>query len=364
METRGRAVDVVDPDGRFVARALVDPDNNPALRVFSVRAGQLFNEPFLRRRLEQCLAWRQQQGHGRQGAFRLVSGDTEGIPAVTVDWYAGYLVVCFYSLLPTVHQEALVSALSTVQPLGVYLQHRPAPATGQPRPGAQLVAGSHAPPEVEVAEGRCRYAVDVSAPSNPGLFLDMRAGRELVARLSAGRRVLNCFSYTGAFSVVAAAHGAQAVVSIDSSARAHGRARRNFELNRLDLTDARYEFVTGDTFATLARLADRGREFELVILDPPTFSKAKGQTFTALKDYAELVQAAVSVLAPDGVLLACCNAAKLPAPDLDRALGRGAARVGRRLVVTEQLGLPPDFPVLPAFTEGAYLKILVARRVE
>jgi 23S rRNA (cytosine1962-C5)-methyltransferase len=177
--------------------------------------------------------------------------------------------------------------------------------------------------------------------------------------------VLNCFSYTGAFSVAAAAHGARSVVSVDSAARAHGRARRNFDLNRLDLGDPRFEFITGDAFATLARLSDRQRAFDLVILDPPTFSKgAKGQTFAALKDYAELVKAAVNVLAPDGVLVACCNAAKLPESDLDRALGRGAAWAGRRLVVTARIGLPSDFPVLPAFTEGAYLKILAARRLE
>jgi len=187
----------------------------------------------------------------------------------------------------------------------------------------------------------------------------MRRGREAVSRLAGGRRVLNCFSYTGAFSVVAAVHGATAVVSVDSASRAHGRARRNFDENRIPVEP--HEFITGDTFAVLAQLAERKRVFEMVVIDPPTYSTGKGRAFTALKDYAELVQATLPVLAPGGFLLACCNAAKLSAAELDRAVGRGASQANRRLVVAERLGLPPDYPVLPAFTEGDYLKILVAR---
>ena len=364
--SRARPFDIVDPEGQFVARALADPGNSPVLRVFSSKPGAAFDARYLRHRIGQCLEWRRQMGHGPQAGFRLLAGDAEGVPAVTADCFAEYMVVCFYSELATVYQEDLLAALfEAARPRGIYLQRRFAPpSSGASRAGAELVLGSAAPSEVVMLEGRCRFGVDVSAPGSPGLFLDMRHGRDLVARIAGGARVLNCFSYTGGFSVAAAVHGALEVVSIDSAARAHGRARRNFELNQLDLSAGRHEFITGDTFATLARLADRKRLFDLIVLDPPTFSKgAKGQTFAALKDYAELVRAAVEVLAPGGTLLACCNAARLPAADLDRAVGRGAARAGARLVVTGQLGLPADFPVLPAFTEGAYLKIISARRL-
>lgn len=356
----GTALDLVDPDGRFVGRALADPKGNPALRVFSGVEGEAFDAPYLRRRLQASLDVRRRLGHGTVDGYRLLSGDSEGVPAVTVDSYAGYLVVCAYSDLVTSFEQALVAALADlVHPPAIYVQRRAAPPAAGPRPGAELVFGQAAPPEVVLTEGRCRFVVDVSAPASPGLFLDMRRGREAVARLAGGRSVLNCFSYTGAFSVVAALHGARAVVSVDSASRAHGRARRNFDENRIPVEP--HEFITGDTFALLAQLAERHRTFEMVILDPPTYSTGKGRAFTALKDYAELVQATLPVLAPGGILLACCNAAKLSAGELDRAVGRGASQAGRRLVVSERLGLPPDFPVLPAFTEGDYLKILVAR---
>jgi len=356
----GSAVDLVDPEGRFVARALADPQQSLVLRVFSSDPQARFDSEYLRRTVRRC----QQRRQSLPGdCHRLVNGDSEGIPAVTVDRYGPYLVLCYYSTLVETFHTTLIEALVQVaRPTGIYLQRRHAPPTpGQPRPGAELVHGLAAPPGLAVVEGRCRYVVDVSAPASPGLFLDMRNGRAAVARLSGGRRVLNCFSYTGTFSVVAARHGAAVVVSVDSSARAHGRARRNFEENRIELQDPSYEFITGDAFATLARLLDHKRRFDLVILDPPTYSSAKGRTFAAPKDYADLVRAALEVIEPGGVLLACCNAAKLTASDLDRAVGRGAALASRRVVITERLGLPPDFPVLPVFIEGDYLKLLVGQ---
>ena len=151
------------------------------------------------------------------------------------------------------------------------------------------------------------------------------------------------------------------MVSVDAAARAHGRARRNFAENGLDAGEARYEFVTGDTFAALARFAERKRFFDLIILDPPTFSAAKGgPTFTALKDYAELVAAAAQVTAPAGLLIAASNAAKLPAAELERAIGRGASLARREALILEQIGQPLDYPVLPSFPEGAYLKLFLA----
>ena len=211
-------------------------------------------------------------------------------------------------------------------------------------------------------EGRAWFAVDVTAPLGTGLFVDMRMGRQIVAELAAGRRVLNCFSYTGAFSVVAGLHGAAEVVSVDSAARAHARARHNLTLNGLVTEQStRFEFVTGDAMASLTRWASRKRQFDLVVLDPPTFATAKGRTFTALRDYAELTASAVSVLAPGGLLCAASNAAKLSQEDFERAIGRGAVQAQRTAAVVQRSGQPEDFPVLPAFGEGRYLKFVTVR---
>src|SRR5262249_49900787 len=151
------------------------------------------------------------------------------------------------------------------------------------------------------AEGDAHFLVDPTAPHNVGLFPDLRLGREAVRALAKGARVLNLFSYTGAFSVYAALGGAAEVVAVDLSAKGHARARRNLELSGLD-PERNCEYYAEDVFKMLAKMAARGRTFDIVICDPPTFSQAKGRVFTALKDWAELGQAALGVLVPGGRL--------------------------------------------------------------
>ena len=364
-QSAGEAMDVVDSQGDFVARALVDPDGPLCLRVFSRRPGAVLDAPSVLRVLQRAAEGRRvalDVDLSPDACFRVLSGDSEGLPAVNVDRYANYLVVSFYSAVAERFLDPLVQGLVTVwRPEGIYLQRRylPAPA-GKPRPPGELVYGQVAPPEIIVREGRTRFAVDVTAPLGTGLFPDMRQGRRAVARLAAGRRVLNCFSYTGAFSVVAAHAGAREVVSVDTAARAHGRARRIFGLNGLDVT--RHEFITGDAFAVMARFADRQRQADLVILDPPTFSSgAKGRAFTATKDYADLVAAALAVMPAGGILLAASNASKLSPEDFERALGRGAQQASREILIAERLSQPSDYPATPLFVEGRYLKLVVCR---
>jgi 23S rRNA (cytosine1962-C5)-methyltransferase len=196
-----------------------------------------------------------------------------------------------------------------------------------------------------------------------GFFPDMRLGRDSVTRRAAERRVLNLFSYTGAFSVRAARAGATEVVAVDTSAKAHARARRNYELSGLD--PARMEQVTGEASKILERFLSRKRRFDVVICDPPTFAHGQGpgRSFSAASDLAELAGAAGAVLEPGGLLAFASNAAKLSAAEVDKALAEGAALRGFELRVIERQGLPPDFPVHPGFPEGNYLKFVLAVRV-
>lgn len=357
----GDTVDLVDTSGDFLARAVFDPGGPLALRIYAREAG---TELAPARSVQEAAALRRSLlDIDPSSCLRVLNGDSEGLPALNADRYGDYLVITMYSAVAERYVDQAVDALVEAwRPSGVYLQrrHQPAPQ-GKPRPPGELIRGTAAQPEVVVSEGPFRFAVDVSAPLGTGIFPDMRLGRQLVAKIAGGRRVLNCFSYTGAFSLVAALGGAKQVVSVDSAARAHARATRNFHLNGLDDGDDRFEFLTGDSFAVLARMAERKRRFDLVVLDPPTFSSTKGRTFTALKDYAELVAASLSLLDDGGLLLAASNAAKLPDVDFERAIGRGAERVQRRAVIVDRFGQPADYPAAPGFPEGRYLKVALVR---
>jgi 23S rRNA (cytosine1962-C5)-methyltransferase len=209
--------------------------------------------------------------------------------------------------------------------------------------------------EFEVEEEGLRFVVDVTAPVSPGLFLDLREGRRLCESLASGCDVLNLFSYTGAFALRALRGGARHVANVDSAARSHARCRQNLSASGMDPEAC--EALTGDAFKHLERMRSRDRRFDLVVVDPPPFSRVRSRTFSALRDWSELMAAVTAVVAPGGRVLVVSNASGLSEADLLVAVGEGTLRRGRVARLVAERGLPPDFPVLPAFVEGRYLKI-------
>jgi 23S rRNA (cytosine1962-C5)-methyltransferase len=362
-EPTGSLVDLVGSNRRFVARGYVDGEHAVAVRVLTrdpderVHPGSGAIAARFQRALQ--LRW-QLLGPSRPAAMRVFAGESEGLPGVVVDRYGDFVVVQWLSAGALPWRAELHQAIATsVAPRGIYDQKRVRPLAGEAPPEPAVCAsGQEAPLEVIVEEEGCRFAIDVTAPLGVGFFPDMRLGRAAVARRAADRRVLNLFSYTGAFSVRAAKAGASEVVSVDSAAKAHARARRNFELSGLD--PDRAEFITADATKTLERFADRGRSFDLVVCDPPTFSHGPSRTFSAASDLGRLAGSAARILAPGGLLALASNASKLSPADVDRALAEGAASGGHDLRIVERHGLPPDFPVCPGFPEGNYLKFVLA----
>jgi 23S rRNA (cytosine1962-C5)-methyltransferase len=362
-EPSGTLVDLVTGNRSFVARGYVDADHPVAVRVMSRRPDEPVHPGAgtVARRFARAVQMRWLlMGAKRPTALRLFSGETEGLPGVTVDCYGDFVVVQWLSSGALPWREELCEAITAqVAPRGIYEQRRVRSLGGQPAPEpAVRVAGETAPLEIVVEEEGCRFAVDVSAPLGVGFFPDMRLGRDAVAKRSAERRVLNLFSYTGAFSVRAAKAGAAEVVAVDTAAKVHARARRNFELSGLDAN--RMETITADAIKTLDRFTDRQRAFDLVVCDPPTFSHGPGRPFSASADLGRLAGKCTKVLAPGGLLAFATNAAKLSAADVDRALAEGAAQSGHDLRIIERYGLPVDFPVHPGFPEGNYLKFVLA----
>jgi 23S rRNA (cytosine1962-C5)-methyltransferase len=363
-ERAGEVVDIVDPAGTFVARGLHDPDAPIAIRVVGRDRGEAFDAAAIQRRVEAAARLRAGRPElAGVDALRLVSGDSEGLPGVTVDRYGDFLVLHLVSAAWLPWCDALYDALESVHhPKAIYEQRRFRPLSGEaPRGPAELRRGAVAPVEIVANEGEFRFGVDVTAPVSTGLFPDLREGRRAVMRLAAGRRLLNLFSYTGAISVYAARGGAASIVNVDLSAKAHARSRHNFGLNGLDREMV--EYVAGDAFTTLFSMAERKRTFDAVVIDPPSFSQSKGRAFTTQKDYGELVAESLAVLPPGGLLFAVANTVKLSAEDHDRAIADGATRAHADLRIVERAGLPADYPVAPGFAEGNYLKFVVAARL-
>jgi 23S rRNA (cytosine1962-C5)-methyltransferase len=359
-ESAGDLVELVDPAGEFVAKGLYDPLGHIAVRVVSRNPDGVFDRDVLVRRVETAKRLREQiLPSDGTNTYRVVHSDGDGIPGVTVDRYDDHLVAHLYSSALEPLRDALYDALeATWKPRAIYEQKRYRPQTGEgPREPAALVRGQVAPVELEVQEGAIKFVVDVTAPLGTGLFLDLREGRRAVAAHADGKRLLNLFSYTGAFSVYGAKAGAREVVSVDLAPKAHARARRNLSANALD--ESRHEFVAGDAFKVLAKMAERQRRFDLVVLDPPSFAQGKGRVFSVQRDYGELVEGCLAVAAPGAILAAVSNTLKISAEEIDRAIGDAAARARRQVRIIGRCGLPPDFPVPAGFLEGNYLKFFL-----
>jgi 23S rRNA (cytosine1962-C5)-methyltransferase len=366
-EATGALVDLIAGNREFVARGYVDQEHPVAVRVLTrdpaerVHPGAGAVAARVTRAIQ--LRWLV-LGAERPTALRLFSGESEGLPGVNVDRYGDFVVVQWLSGGALAFRDEVLDALEgAIHPRGIYEQRRLRPLAGQAPPEpATLARGAEAPVDVIVEEEGCRFAVDVSAPLGVGFFPDLRLGRAAVARRAAGRRLLNLFSYTGAFSVRAARAGASAVVAVDTAAKAHARARRNYELSGLE--PAAMEQVTGDALKTVERFAERGQRFDLVVCDPPTFSHGarSGATFSVGADLAALAGACLAVLEPGGLLAFSSNSTRLSAAELDRALAEGAAQRRIEARVIERHGLPPDYPVAPGFPEGNYLKFVIAIR--
>jgi len=363
----GTAIDLIDPEGEFVGRGLYDADSVLAVRVFVRRPDVAIDAELVSARVRGAIGLRQRLlDQSRLGAVRLVNGESDGLPGIAVDRYNEYLVVQLFTAAVGGLRTALYDALEAeLKPIAIYEQRRYKSLAGEaPRQAAaELVRGTPAPVDLEVAEDDLKFVVDVTAPLSTGLFADLREGRRAVRQWAKGRRVLNLFSYTGAISVYAHAGEATEVCAVDVAAKAHARARRNFAASGFDPEKA--EHIVGDTFKVLARFVERNRTFDMVVLDPPAFASAAargGKPWSAVRDYADLIAASLEVLAPGGLLVAASSTHKMSASEFELALADGALGAGTRLQIIDRRSLPPDFPTVPGFPEGNYLKFAVAVR--
>jgi 23S rRNA (cytosine1962-C5)-methyltransferase len=222
----------------------------------------------------------------------------------------------------------------------------------------RLLAGIPAPRPLEVLENGLTFLVNLEQGLNTGLFLDQRTNRRDLMARARGKRVLNLFAYTGAFSVAAAAAGAGLVTSVDASSSYMEWNRANFGVNRLNAK--RHQFLVGDCLAVLAELAAQGSRYDIILMDPPSFSTTARSRFTTRGGTSDLVAAAFPLLEDGGLLIASSNHQKVDVADYLKELRRGALQGGGQLRVIAMRGQPEDFPYAVTFPEGRYLKYAVS----
>jgi len=359
----GETVEVRAADGAFLARAAYSPQSQIRARVWTWDPAEAVDEDFLRRRLEAALQTRRGLlEEGPQSACRLVHGESDGLPGLVVDSYAGLLVAQFLSAGPERWRETLTALLASLT--GAERIYERSDVDVRRLEGLPERAGPLLGPEpdgrVEIRENGLRYLVDVRAGHKTGFYLDQRLNRRLVGELARGREVLDCFAYTGGFTLNAAASGARSILAVDASAEALALAREHLRLN--GLPEAQVEWQEGDVFQTLRALRDRGRSFDLVILDPPKFAATAAQAERAARGYKDINLLALKLLRPGGLLATFSCSGGISADLFQKILAGAALDAGVHAQILYALRQAPDHPVALNFPEGAYLKGLVIRR--
>ncbi len=308
----------------------------------------------------------------RTTAFRLINEEGDALPGLAVDVYGTHLVAQLYVggvWEDAARRDRVLDALHGLGFDGVYLKLRPKQANvlvdtrrDELAPALPVRGVPTVSPEVEIREEGVPYGVCLGDGLSTGIFLDQRPNRRLVRQISQGARVLNLFSYTCGFSVAAALGGAARTVSVDASVLALERGRANFAAAGVALgglgPSAAHTFAAEDVFAWLARAATKAERFDLVIVDPPSYSSTKKRRFVADSDYDDLVSMAAKVLSPNGKLLASCNHRGMTRGKLRRFVAEGMNRERLTLAQLKDLPEAPDFP--PPLGRDAHMKSVLA----
>jgi 23S rRNA (cytosine1962-C5)-methyltransferase len=361
MPEHGDTVEIRSADGQALAVAAFSPESQIAARAWSFDPAVTIDAAFFAARVERAAELRRslRREEGRAGAERVLNAESDGLPGVIVDRYADTLVCQFLSAGAERWRDAIVDALVAAHAPATVYERSDAEVRAKEglEPRAGVLRGAEPPALVEIAEGPCRFLVDVRGGHKTGFYLDQRENRFAVREHADGRRVLNAFSYTGAFAVHALGAGAGAVTNVDTSADALALGDRNVALNGLDA--ARVENVQGDVFQVLRRFRDSRRTFDTIVLDPPKFADAKAQVDRAARGYKDINLLAFKLLAPGGTLLTFSCSGAIGADLFQKIVADAAVDAGRDARIVCHLRQAPDHPVALSFPEGTYLKGLV-----
>jgi 23S rRNA (cytosine1962-C5)-methyltransferase len=360
----GETVKVVNSRGEFLGWGAFSSKSQISVRIWSWSQEEDIGADFFRRRLQQAIAGRQMMAvPPGNNSLRLVHAESDGLPGLVVDRYNDLLVVQYLSSGSECWRETLADLLVELTGIGQVFERSDVDVRALEGLPSRIgpLHGQEPLERIIICENGLDFWVDVRKGHKTGFYLDQRANRARLRQLAAGKDVLDCFCYTGGFTLNAMAGGASNVQSIDGSADALALARENMILNHFPLE--RVEWIEGDVFQTLRGLRDRDRHFDLIILDPPKFAPTAAQAEKAARGYKDINLLAFKLLRQGGhlVTFSCSGGVS---EDLFQKIVAGAALdAGAEAQIVERLHQDVDHPVALNFPEGAYLKGFIIRKI-
>ena len=363
----GGLADVVSLKGKYLGTGFLSESSKIRIRIISRNANDTFDEAFWRRRLSYAWNYRKTVMRDDISACRIIFGEADQFPGLTVDRYGDILVTQTLSLGMEKRKDLIFPLLVQVlredgQKInGIFERNDVAIRALEGLPenkGWYVLPGESAPESAvtEITENGIRYKVDVENGQKTGFFLDQKYNRLEVARLARGHRVLDCFTHTGSFAMNAVMGGAVSATAVDVSASAIEMAKENARLNGLE---DRMDFIVADVFDLLPKLEEEGSPYDFIILDPPAFTKSRKTVTNALRGYKEINKRAMHLL-PRGGYLATCSCSHFADEEHFKAmLAEAAGEAGVSLRQIEGRKQSPDHPILWGVPETDYLKFFL-----
>lgn len=360
----GEIVDVISSMGVFLAKAAYNPNSNISGRIWTWDPNETINKDFFERRITRSIDLRRELSDRiSSDAMRLVHGESDGLPGLILDKYADVYIAQFLTAGVEFWKAELVDIIQKCTEARIIYERSDVDV--RQLEGLQiangLLYGNNLHNPVDIVEHDVKFSVDVIEGHKTGFYLDQRDNRLLAREIAKGRKVLDCFSYSGGFAVNCLIGNAKSITLVESSSSALASARNNMLINNLPLNEV--DFVEQDVFKYLRTLRDKGESFDMIILDPPKFAPTASQAERAARGYKDINLLALKLLSVGGYLLtfSCSGGVS---EDLFQKIVTGAAQDARvDAVILQHLHQALDHPVGLNFPEGAYLKGFLIRKI-
>jgi 23S rRNA (cytosine1962-C5)-methyltransferase len=365
LKDEGVLLNLYDTKKRFIAKGYYGLQNKGFGWVLTDRKDEKIDADFFTKKIESALSYREEFFSDKEStAFRVFNGEGDGVGGLTIDYFDGFYMITWYSIGIYAFKEEILQALKrSVTYRGIYQKKRFNTKGNYLDESDDFVCGERAPEPLYIKENGINFAIYLDDGAMVGIFLDQRnVRRTLREKYSKGKTVLNTFSYTGAFSLYSALGGAKETTSVDLAKRSVPKTKEHFEANSVELSS--HKFLVEDVFNYFKYALRKKISYDVVVVDPPSFARSKKHTFSAKKDYVNLLKEVIAITNKNGIIVASTNASNFSMMTFRDFIARAFKEIGGKYRVEESFSLPKDFRVLDKFKESDYLKVVFIRKLK
>ncbi|MGG1139016.1 class I SAM-dependent rRNA methyltransferase [Bacillus mycoides] len=364
VREEGTIINVVDEKNQFIGKGYYGKQNKGYGWILTRKEKEQINQPFFESKIKSALHKRKDFYKSNDTtAFRALNGEGDGLGGLIIDYYDGYYVISWYSEGVYTFRDEIIAALQKVANFkGIYEKKR-FDTKGKYIEGDDFVAGERGEFPLIVKENGVNFAVYLNDGAMVGVFLDQRNVRKQIRdKYAKGRTVLNMFSYTGAFSVFAALGGASKTTSVDLANRSLSKTIEQFSVNEIDYEAQ--DIIVEDVFLYFKYAAKKKMKFDMVVLDPPSFARSKKYTFSAVKDYKNLLKETIAITENNGIIVASTNCSAFDMKKFNGFIDTAFKEMNGKYKILEEHSLPEDFRTIDQFKEGDYLKVVFIEKIK